>query len=153
MVLVIVENASHSICFIFFFKQKAAYEKRISDWSSDVCSSDLGRGQRQIAEDVFSLGNPHVDGRQVPPAHPGHDLLARVRNRRHRRYGGSACPDVELGDRRQVIGEGRPQDERGRHGCIIPVDRKSTRLNSSYYCAARIPSSASQKKLHAYTAS
>src|SRR3546814_6411580 len=31
-------------CFyiIFFFKQKTAYDMRISDWSSDVCSSDLG---------------------------------------------------------------------------------------------------------------
>src|SRR3546814_19031876 len=28
-------------CGIFFFKQKTAYEMRISDWSSDVCSSDL----------------------------------------------------------------------------------------------------------------
>src|SRR3546814_19853427 len=27
----------------FFFKQKTAYEMRISDWSSDVCSSDLGK--------------------------------------------------------------------------------------------------------------
>src|SRR3546814_10070867 len=27
----------------FFFKQKTAYEMRISDWSSDVCSSDLAR--------------------------------------------------------------------------------------------------------------
>src|SRR3546814_19705 len=32
-------------CACFFFKQKTAYEMRISDWSSDVCSSDLG-GQR-----------------------------------------------------------------------------------------------------------
>src|SRR3546814_15725966 len=31
------------VCF-FFFKQKTAYEMRISDWSSDVCSSDLVRG-------------------------------------------------------------------------------------------------------------
>src|SRR3546814_13198900 len=30
-----------SCCFFFFFKQKTAYEMRISDWSSDVCSSDL----------------------------------------------------------------------------------------------------------------
>src|SRR3546814_6377990 len=29
------------MCCIFFFKQKTAYEMRISDWSSDVCSSDL----------------------------------------------------------------------------------------------------------------
>src|SRR3546814_5198949 len=28
---------------VFFFKQKTAYEMRISDWSSDVCSSDLAR--------------------------------------------------------------------------------------------------------------
>src|SRR3546814_4653897 len=36
-----------SVC-LFFFKQKTAYEMRISDWSSDVCSSDL------IA--IYSLG-------------------------------------------------------------------------------------------------
>src|SRR3546814_4888384 len=29
------------LSFLFFFKQKTAYEMRISDWSSDVCSSDL----------------------------------------------------------------------------------------------------------------
>src|SRR3546814_2517212 len=29
------------LCCVFFFKQKTAYEMRISDWSSDVCSSDL----------------------------------------------------------------------------------------------------------------
>src|SRR3546814_4010706 len=29
---------------VFFFKQKTAYEMRISDWSSDVCSADLLRG-------------------------------------------------------------------------------------------------------------
>src|SRR3546814_1247146 len=29
------------MCCVFFFKQKTAYEMRISDWSSDVCSSDL----------------------------------------------------------------------------------------------------------------
>src|SRR3546814_8710257 len=43
----------HVVCF-FFFKQKTAYEMRISDWSSDVCSSDLaagdldGRGSRRV---------------------------------------------------------------------------------------------------------
>src|SRR3546814_14941266 len=34
------------IYYIFFFKQKTAYEMRISDWSSDVCSSDLRTGRR-----------------------------------------------------------------------------------------------------------
>src|SRR3546814_1202740 len=34
------------MCVFFFFKQKTAYEMRISDWSSDVCSSDLRRMNR-----------------------------------------------------------------------------------------------------------
>src|SRR3546814_2435663 len=36
--------------FFFFFKQKTAYEMRISDWSSDVCSSDLRRSAAQRSE-------------------------------------------------------------------------------------------------------
>src|SRR3546814_4532285 len=43
---------------IFFCKQKTAYEMRISDWSSDVCSSDLSmpqaRSQREIARDLLA---------------------------------------------------------------------------------------------------
>src|SRR3546814_3066022 len=35
------------VCIFFFFKQKTAYELRISDWSSDVCSSDLADGSRR----------------------------------------------------------------------------------------------------------
>src|SRR3546814_5702501 len=34
----------------FFFKQKTAYEVRISEWSSDVCSSDLRKGNLSVAE-------------------------------------------------------------------------------------------------------
>src|SRR3546814_6079266 len=40
--------------YVFFFKQKTAYEMRISDWSSDVCSSDLEWGSRRI--DLAILG-------------------------------------------------------------------------------------------------
>src|SRR3546814_3346745 len=40
------------VCCVFFFKQKTAYEMRISDWSSDVCSSDLQADQR-LAKVVF----------------------------------------------------------------------------------------------------
>src|SRR3546814_4163883 len=36
---------------MFFFKQKRAYEMRISDWSSDVCSSDLRKYQKSRAEE------------------------------------------------------------------------------------------------------
>src|SRR3546814_12204096 len=38
------------VVLVFFFKQKTAYEMRISDWSSDVCSSDLRR-----ARDTYQL--------------------------------------------------------------------------------------------------
>src|SRR3546814_6675221 len=41
------------ICF-FFFKQKTAYEMRISDWSSDVCSSDLERDMISMAGAALS---------------------------------------------------------------------------------------------------
>src|SRR3546814_1448068 len=37
------------LCF-FFFKQKTAYEMRISDWSSDVCSSDLAYSVESLAD-------------------------------------------------------------------------------------------------------
>src|SRR3546814_6984541 len=48
MCLIIVIRCGYCVsdfflCFFFFFKQKTAYEMRISDWSSDVCSSDLKR--------------------------------------------------------------------------------------------------------------
>src|SRR3546814_7330786 len=36
--------------FFFVFKQKTAYEMRISDWSSDVCSSDLDRHQMAFTQ-------------------------------------------------------------------------------------------------------
>src|SRR3546814_79668 len=39
------------VFFLFFFKQKTAYEMRISDWSSDVCSSDLAEGDQALADD------------------------------------------------------------------------------------------------------
>src|SRR3546814_1988294 len=38
----------------FFFKQKTAYEMRISDWSSDVCSSDLGRNKRMTRAEAYA---------------------------------------------------------------------------------------------------
>src|SRR3546814_8061133 len=57
------------VCF-FFFKQKTAYEMRISDWSSDVCSSDLlssRRGMVQGMEDIAGGGGKLVRA-EVPLA-------------------------------------------------------------------------------------
>src|SRR3546814_20843688 len=42
--------------FVFFFKQKTAYEMRISDWSSDVCSSDLLERQRLFGRGGEGVG-------------------------------------------------------------------------------------------------
>src|SRR3546814_13489054 len=42
----------------FFFKQKTAYEMRISDWSSDVCSSDLIASTEVAPADVFVIAVP-----------------------------------------------------------------------------------------------
>src|SRR3546814_8201775 len=56
------------VCYvIFFFKQKTAYEMRISDWSSDVCSSDL-----QPAAHPHCGGEHHPSpGPRRPQAGPG----------------------------------------------------------------------------------
>src|SRR3546814_2090110 len=47
------------LCF-FFFKQKTAYEMRISDWSSDVCSSDLTSLDKFRANEGGSSLSPTV---------------------------------------------------------------------------------------------
>src|SRR3546814_7502060 len=54
-------------CCFFFFKQKTAYEMRISDWSSDVCSSDLQSSGCRIAHrDRLVGGYPRaVDQRPI----------------------------------------------------------------------------------------
>src|SRR3546814_4500875 len=59
---------------IFFFKQKTAYEMRISDWSSDVCSSDLDRcpapHDRAIDGGVEGAGEGVRRHFREPPAGP-----------------------------------------------------------------------------------
>src|SRR3546814_2674161 len=55
------------VLFFFFFKQKTAYELRISDWSSDVCSSDLGR-LACLAGHQALLQNCNRYGRQLVAA-------------------------------------------------------------------------------------
>src|SRR3546814_4920722 len=47
------------LCVVFFCKQKTAYEMRISDWSSDVCSSDLAELRRLAFTTVVDVGEVH----------------------------------------------------------------------------------------------
>src|SRR3546814_1899622 len=85
--------------FIFFFKQKTAYEMRISDWSSDVCSSDLvggvNREQRFFVQFLMprEIKQPH----SAPPVQHGAAFLRRSwrarlpRSRSEERRVGKAC--------------------------------------------------------------
>src|SRR3546814_1858648 len=59
------------MCVLFFvFKQKTAYEMRISDWSSDVCSSDLDQRRRHLAAQVEQRDR-HAKPGQQPVAGAG----------------------------------------------------------------------------------
>src|SRR3546814_10219601 len=81
-------SGSRYVCWdivIFFFKQTTAYEMRISDWSSDVCSSDLlepgpHAEAQQLFEVVAGLGEQvePVDGVAVHVGHDQHALAAQV---------------------------------------------------------------------------
>src|SRR3546814_18954237 len=58
---------------VFFFKQKTAYELRISDWSSDVCSSDLlaaDLGERVVRTGIVVERHCAAIGREVVGAQP-----------------------------------------------------------------------------------
>src|SRR3546814_4304863 len=82
------------VLFFFFFNQKTAYEMRISDWSSDVCSSDLEHheDERQDARHCHALVLV-ADERARGDLRPGaadaldnaadEDLSQRVRRHRH----------------------------------------------------------------------
>src|SRR3546814_9528050 len=86
----------------FFFKQKTAYEMRISDWSSDVCSSDLDAATRVEATDGDHAHRPQGqrqddDGGEARTAPPEAGVQADAR-------GGRPVPD---GGRRAAAEIGR----------------------------------------------
>src|SRR3546814_5727614 len=68
------------VCF-FFFKQKTAYEMRISDWSSDVCSSDL---IREVTDNSLrNLGVEQIDimyQHRVDPNVPIEDVAGTIKD-------------------------------------------------------------------------
>src|SRR3546814_2025736 len=54
-------------CFFFFFKQKAAYELRIRDWSAAVCSSDLRdyfRLRKPLERRIYELARKHCGAQE-----------------------------------------------------------------------------------------
>src|SRR3546814_5187520 len=61
------------VCFFFFFKQKTAYEMRISDWSSDVCSSDL------LARGLAVLRPAPAESWELADSGTADELIARDR--------------------------------------------------------------------------
>src|SRR3546814_10653754 len=92
----------------FFFKQKAAYEMRISDWSSDVCSSDLC-AVRRLRLDRGRSENPDAEGAQRR-SHADADRFRRSAGRR-RRSGvpeRSTRPQAWLG--RRALGDWSMED-------------------------------------------
>src|SRR3546814_2227778 len=66
-----------------FFKQKTAYEMRISDWSSDVCSSDLRRGRRLARSPSYSPGSAELPGVAHAPGQHPLGLIEDAPRRRH----------------------------------------------------------------------
>src|SRR3546814_4798586 len=96
--------------FFFFFKQKTAYEMRISDWSSDVCSSDL-----RLFRPVRDRGRTRASTAPVRPAEED---------------GARAVQAVHLSQARAVRlcdhDQGREADGReGAAGSLGHSDRKS----------------------------
>src|SRR3546814_1857333 len=107
----------------FLWKQKTAYEMRISDWSSDVCSSRQG-AKREIAE----IGTPPtVRGfpSAFPPRGSSGGLPAMALGGWRRGFGRRVFGDEGYSDRGR---DRRGPDGRGHRA----GDRKSTRLNSSH---------------------
>src|SRR3546814_2429480 len=94
--------------FFFFFKQKTAYEMRISDWSSDVCSSDLtcplpvvAQQQQQRERDEEREGGvQHAD-----PARRDRQAVERDQRRRRRRQPPVAEEQIGRASCRERVGQ------------------------------------------------
>src|SRR3546814_20595578 len=97
---------------IFFFKQKTAYEMRISDWSSDVCSSDLhalGGEAADTVDQVLGATLHELDGEAladdaVDDPHEDHHakvgIVPRIDEHRLQRLAALALGRRDLGDDR-----------------------------------------------------
>src|SRR3546814_4069329 len=104
---------------------------RISDWSSDVCSSDL---KLHIDQWIDQRPHPVEHARGVAQRRAGREKRADVRQVVERE-------SLAEHERKMLVARTRDTD---RHHLLKQraADRKSTRLNSSHSCASRMPSSA-----------
>src|SRR3546814_10213733 len=118
-------------CIFFFFKQKTAYEMRISDWSSDVCSSDLlvvaGFETDIVEHEEFGFG-ADIDG--VADAGRGDIGLGALRGRA--RVAGIAFAGRRLDD----VAE--DHEHRGRRKGIV-IDRVEVGLQVHVGLVDRLP--------------
>src|SRR3546814_4697676 len=113
-----------------------AYEMRISDWSSDVCSSELQEtqlGRLVTCVDRYGHRARHDDAEQQldefrPRGQQNAHIVARLDAERDERSRPGACRLVELAIADLAI----RKNQRGRIGMARGRDRKSTRLNSSH---------------------
>src|SRR3546814_6189194 len=97
----------------FFFKQKTAYEMRISDWSSDVCSSDL----RVALERAVAIGEFALAGSEPPDLRGGaFEHFDRVDALAHLHAVGADVLDRRgadgAGDQGEVFQPAQPQRQR-----------------------------------------
>src|SRR3546814_15900524 len=89
--------------FFFFFKQKTAYEMRISDWSSDVCSSDLheesGQHHERIREEAQEETNVPRDPRPdlASEQSAGDQPRAKTEEQIHQRVVGGRSDERRVG--------------------------------------------------------
>src|SRR3546814_4738958 len=130
--------------FFFFFKQKTAYEMRISDWSSDVCSSDLmfcDRVAQQAAQLATMLGGldaivftAGIGERSAPVRAAVAQRLAWLGAELDEGANAAGGPRISsAGSRLALLVV--PTDEEAiivRHTRTLLAERKSTRLNSSH---------------------
>src|SRR3546814_16657664 len=108
-----------SLSDLFFCKQKTAYEWRISDWSSDVCSSDLQIALRVLRERVAARPRGCAIGVERPGHHRVDADLRAVLLRERRRQ-----------DRESVV-YGKRVSVRVAHGGRRDINKKTTRTNYS----------------------